>query len=86
MEINNITKRYFKTVALDKVGFAVSEGAISGIISPNGARKSTLVNIITGFQNPDEGEIYFNDSPLNAFKEEKGSFLIDTPDSPTMIP
>ena len=71
MKINNITKRYFRTVALDKVGFEVSEDAITGIIGPNGAGKSTLLDIITGFQNPDEGEIYFNDGPLMAFKEKR---------------
>lgn len=71
MKIKNITKRYFRTVALDKVSFEVSEDAITGIIGPNGAGKSTLLDIISGFQNPDEGEIYFNDRPLMLFKEKK---------------
>ena len=71
IKINNITKRYFKTVALNRVGFEVSEGSITGIIGPNGAGKSTLLDIISGFQNPDEGEIYFHDRPLMAFKEKR---------------
>ena len=69
--ISNITKRYFRTIALDKVSFEVAEGSITGIIGPNGAGKSTLLDIITGFQNPDEGEIYFNDKPLMLFKGKK---------------
>ncbi|NOX32800.1 MAG: ABC transporter ATP-binding protein [Deltaproteobacteria bacterium] len=73
MKIKNITKRYFRTVALNKVSFEVSEGSITGVIGPNGAGKSTLLDIISGFQNPDEGEIYFNDRPLTLmlFKEKK---------------
>ncbi len=71
LKISNITKRYFRTVTLNKVGFEVSEGSITGIIGPNGAGKSTLLDIIAGFQNPDEGEIYFNDAPLMLFKEKK---------------
>lgn len=49
LEIRNITKRYFRTVALDKVSFEVSPDAITGIIGPHGAGKSTLLDIITGF-------------------------------------
>jgi len=71
LKISNITKRYFRTVALNKVGFKVSENSITGIIGPNGAGKSTLLDIISGFQNPDEGEIYFNDRPLMLFKEKR---------------
>jgi len=71
LKISNITKRYFRTVALNKVSFKVSENSITGIIGPNGAGKSTLLDIISGFQNPDEGEIYFNDRPLMLFKEKR---------------
>jgi len=71
LKISNITKRYFRTIALNKVSFEASEGSITGIIGPNGAGKSTLLDIISGFQNPDEGEIYFNDRPLMLFKEKK---------------
>ena len=71
LKISNITKRYFRTVALNKVSFEVSEGSITGIIGPNGAGKSTLLDIISGFQNPDEGEIYFNDRPLMLFEGKR---------------
>ncbi len=71
LKISNITKRYFRTIALNKVSFEVSEGSITGIIGPNGAGKSTLLDIIAGFQNPDAGEIYFNDSPFMLFKEKR---------------
>ncbi len=71
LKISNITKRYFRTTALNKVSFEVSENSITGIIGPNGAGKSTLLDIISGFQNPDEGGIYFNDRPLMLFKEKR---------------
>ncbi len=71
LRISNITKRYFRTVALNRVSFEISKGAITGIIGPNGAGKSTLLDIISGFQNPDEGEIYFNDRPFMLFKEKR---------------
>ena len=74
LKISNITKIYLKTVALKKVSFEVSGGSITGIIGPNGAGKSTLLDIIAGFQNPDKGEIYFNDKPIMSFKEKKDIF------------
>ncbi len=74
LKISNISRKYLKTPALNKVSFEVSEGSITGIIGPNGAGKSTLLDIIAGFQNPDEGEIYFNDKQLVSFKEKRTIF------------
>ena len=70
----NITKKYIKTIALSKVCFEVPEGSITGIIGPNGAGKSTLLDIIAGFQNADEGEIYFGNRRLLSFKEKRDIF------------
>jgi len=70
LTISNITKRYFRTIALDKVSFEVAEGSITGIIGPNGAGKSTILDIISGFQNPDEGEILVNGRSIMSFKEK----------------
>ena len=85
LKINNISKRYLKTVALDKVSFEVSEGSIMGIIGPNGAGKSTLLDIISGFQNPDEGGIYYNDQPVSLFKEKK-QLISYMPENLTIYP
>jgi len=71
LTLNNITKRYLKTIALNKVSFKVPEGSITGIIGPNGAGKSTLLEIISGFQNPDSGQIYLYNKPLGTFYEKK---------------
>ncbi len=85
LKISNISKRYLKTVALDKVSFEVSEGSIMGIIGPNGAGKSTLLDIISGFQNPDEGGIYYNDQPVSLFKEKK-QLISYMPENLTIYP
>lgn len=71
LTIDNITKKYLKTVALNKVSFEVQENSITGVIGPNGAGKSTLLEIISGFQNSDSGEIYLKNKPLLSFNEKK---------------
>jgi len=71
LTIDKITKKYLRTVALDKVSFDVPEGSITGIIGPNGAGKTTVLEIISGFQNPDSGGIFFKNKPLKTFREKK---------------
>jgi branched-chain amino acid transport system ATP-binding protein len=59
MQISGVTKRYGGLVALSNVSLELAPGEIIGLIGPNGAGKTTLVNVITGVQQPDEGEIFF---------------------------
>jgi branched-chain amino acid transport system ATP-binding protein len=50
--------RHFGGVrAVDGLELTVGDGEIVGLIGPNGAGKSTLVNVLTGFDFPDEGSI-----------------------------
>lgn len=55
VEIRNVTKRYGKLVALDRVTFSVEEGTVFGLIGPDGAGKTTLHQILTTLLAPDEG-------------------------------
>ena len=55
VEIQGLTKRYGKLVALDHVSFSVAEGTLFGLIGPDGAGKTTLYQILTTLLSPDEG-------------------------------
>lgn len=55
VEIQGLTKRYGKLVALDHVSFSVPEGILFGLIGPDGAGKTTLYQILTTLLSPDEG-------------------------------
>ena len=52
-----VTRRYGRTVALDRVDFAVPVGELVGLLGPNGAGKSTLVNLLTGVRRPSSGRV-----------------------------
>lgn len=71
--IDNVTKRYYSLVAVDRVSFSVPQGQIIGILGPNGAGKTTLFKLIAGFLNPDSGEIRPRDSywPAIGYKPER---------------
>lgn len=48
LEINNLTKKYKKTLAVDGVSFIVPNGKIGILLGPNGAGKSTIIKSIAG--------------------------------------
>ena len=53
----DVTKRYGKTLALDKLSLTIPQGAIFGLLGPNGAGKSTLIHLLMEFIFPDAGQL-----------------------------
>lgn len=65
LSLRNV-RRYFGGIkAVDDVSFDVAPNRITGLIGPNGAGKTTLFNLISGFYNPDVGEIYFQEERID---------------------
>ena len=60
LEINNISKSFYRNIALDDVSLRVNKGEIYGLLGPNGAGKTTLIRIINRIIEPDKGHIRFN--------------------------
>ncbi|HYO41191.1 MAG TPA: ATP-binding cassette domain-containing protein [Nocardioidaceae bacterium] len=55
IEVDQITKRYGETLAVDRLSFTVRPGAVTGFLGPNGAGKSTAMRMILGLDRPDSG-------------------------------
>lgn len=55
IEIQELTKRYGRTVAVDGLSFAVRPGHVTGFLGPNGAGKSTTMRMIVGLDHPTAG-------------------------------
>ncbi len=60
----DLSKRFRKTVVLDRFNMAVPEGSVYGLVGPNGAGKTTTLQILMNVQCPTEGsaEIFGHDS------------------------
>jgi ABC-2 type transport system ATP-binding protein len=55
VEIDHISKRYGRTLALDDVTFDVRRGDVFALLGPNGAGKTTLLHILCTILRPDGG-------------------------------
>lgn len=60
LTVNDLRISFGGLVAVDKVSFELKPGEIVGLIGPNGAGKTTTFNLLTGFIDPDGGDIVFN--------------------------
>ncbi|MGN0142176.1 MAG: ATP-binding cassette domain-containing protein, partial [Roseburia sp.] len=57
INLENITKTYTERKLLQKASFYLAEGEKVGVIGINGTGKSTLLKIIAGLEEPDEGTV-----------------------------
>src|ERR1700758_1689931 len=55
IEVNQLTKRYGPTVAVDHVSFVIQPGEVVGLLGPNGAGKTTMLKMLTGYLPPTDG-------------------------------
>jgi len=55
IEVENLTKRFGSTVAVEDLSFTVSPGTVTGFLGPNGAGKSTTMRAILGLVRPTSG-------------------------------
>jgi ABC-type sugar transport system ATPase subunit len=61
----HLSKGFGPVSALTDVNLSVRRGEILGLIGDNGAGKSTLIKILTGFHQPDGGQILFDGEPVH---------------------
>lgn len=62
IEVEGISKHYGDKQLVEGLSFDLPPGGIVGVIGPNGAGKSTLFRMLTGQEQPDEGNVSYGDT------------------------
>ncbi|MSO69290.1 MAG: sugar ABC transporter ATP-binding protein [Alphaproteobacteria bacterium] len=65
LRLENISKQFPGTLALDQVNFNVRPGEVHVLFGENGAGKSTMIQIIAGVHRPSGGRILFKGEPVH---------------------
>jgi ABC-2 type transport system ATP-binding protein len=69
IQLQNVSKSFKGNIAIQNLNLEVQKGDILGLLGANGAGKSTTINMLLGFLNPDSGKVQIND--LDAIQNSK---------------
>ncbi|MCS6784496.1 MAG: ABC transporter ATP-binding protein, partial [Candidatus Caldarchaeum sp.] len=69
--LENVTKKFGNTTAVDEVNLSIEKGEIFSILGPSGCGKTTTLRIIAGLLNPDKGRVYVKNEDITAIPPEK---------------
>ena len=69
IQLQNVSKSFKGNIAIQNLNLEVQKGDILGLLGANGAGKSTTINMLLGFLNPDYGKVQIND--LDAIQNSK---------------
>lgn len=71
IELDSVTKRFGKTLALDSVTAEVQRGEFFSLLGPSGCGKSTLLRTISGFEQPDSGSVHIDGQSMEGVEANR---------------
>lgn len=75
LEVDSVSKRFGKVVALDGVSFSVDAGQLFGFVGSNGAGKTTTMRIILGVLASDAGSVSIDGSPVDLAVRQRIGYM-----------
>ncbi len=77
VEADHLRKGFGDRLLIEDLSFTLPRGGIVGVIGPNGAGKTTLFRMITGEEQPDEGELRVGETVQLAYVDQSRDALDD---------
>lgn len=71
IKIKDLSKKYENVKAVDNLSLDIEDGDLVSILGPSGCGKSTLLYMLSGIEQPSQGDIYFGDERINEVPIEK---------------
>jgi ABC-type Fe3+/spermidine/putrescine transport system ATPase subunit len=65
LRLEGVTKRFGAAAAVDHVSLEIARGSFTTLLGPSGCGKTTLLRMIAGFYEPDEGSIYLDNARID---------------------
>ncbi len=72
LELRDVSKSFGQLCVLDRFSYVFKRKERIGIVGPNGTGKSTLLNIITGYSEPDRGEVITGETIKYGYYRQEG--------------
>lgn len=76
LKLEHIKKTYDGVTILKNINLEIEDGEIVSILGPSGCGKTTLLNLILGLTDVDQGKIIFNNKDITDIPMEKRGFNI----------
>jgi iron(III) transport system ATP-binding protein len=71
LRLENLTRRFGETVAVDGVSLQVAAGEFLTLLGPSGCGKTTTLRMIAGFEQPTSGRVLVGDRDVSALPPQK---------------
>lgn len=68
--LNNVSKRYDSNSVLNELNLHIPAGQFVAVVGRSGGGKSTLLRLLAGLENPNEGVLLAGNGPLAASQQE----------------
>ncbi|MBP6910523.1 ATP-binding cassette domain-containing protein [Patescibacteria group bacterium] len=75
LHIENLERHIGNNHIINGVDLTIKEGQAIGLVGPNGCGKTSLINLINGFQKPQHGSIVFDGQHITNMSVEQRSLL-----------
>ena len=82
----NLTRNYGSFIAVDNVSFTIGDGEIVGLLGHNGAGKTTIMKMLTGFLEPSAGSVAINGCDIESDRSRAQSFVGYLPENCPLYP
>ncbi|MDC7239401.1 MAG: ABC transporter ATP-binding protein [Spirochaetales bacterium] len=71
LRLKGVSKSYGKNTVVKSLDMKIASGELIALLGPSGCGKTTILKIIAGLQQPDEGTVFFGRQVMNSVPAEK---------------
>jgi len=86
IKVDKVVKKYASLTAVNNVSFTIGKGNILGLLGQNGAGKTSLLRLLTGYHYPQQGAVYIDGISLRDDPVRAKSLIGYLPELPPLYP